>query len=439
MGRKYPGDWVGLGGVALFSLNPYAHKLVHGLTFAGFPDLFLVFFTSIALYLVLDWSQTRSVKSLRWLGLVIGLAYLCKGGLALAPFAVLAIIALAEGKLRDLFPVIQTVVIAIAIVFPEHVYLSHRYPVEFRYEQGEQLRHLTESIDGFGQPWHTYLTYFLPSVLNGLLVPFAYFSLASAFSLFRRGTPGFVLAVWSLAYIVPLSFGVSKVPNFIFPALPALALLIPYTVSRLLADGRLATLLALCITTAPTSVIWALTYRDVNLHWIPLAAAAICFSVTYSILLVRRRFASLTMTWAALAITAVTILGTYSYLDVWDNVRERPDSQLQDQIRQTASQIKASLTNDSLVLIGSEAEDRAIHVFLMYWSGVDAVDVCREPRPANDIARYRGWTNLYLLTGEKLPAEPVARVALGYLYSLDGIPFELWRPVATRPCSSASS
>src|SRR5947209_15363432 len=171
-GRRYLSDWTGLIGAAIFCLNPFTHKLVHGLTFSRFSDLFFVCFMSIALYLVLDWSQTRSVISLRWLGLAMALAYLCKGGLALAPFAVIAFIALAERRIRDVLPAIQTAVIFVIIVLPEMYYWAHYYPTEFQYEQREQLLHLSRSIDGAANAWHSYLTYFLPSVLNGLLVPF---------------------------------------------------------------------------------------------------------------------------------------------------------------------------------------------------------------------------------------------------------------------------
>jgi hypothetical protein len=55
-------------GAAIFSLNPFTNALVHGTTYSGFPDLFFVFFVSVALYFILDWTQTKSITTLRWFG-----------------------------------------------------------------------------------------------------------------------------------------------------------------------------------------------------------------------------------------------------------------------------------------------------------------------------------------------------------------------------------
>jgi len=111
IGRDFLSGRVGLCAAAIFSLNPYTNQLVHGREFSGFPDLFFAFFVSVALHLILDWRQSRSTATLRWLGLALGFAYMCKGGLALAPFAVLAGIAILTGSVRDLIPALQSIVV----------------------------------------------------------------------------------------------------------------------------------------------------------------------------------------------------------------------------------------------------------------------------------------------------------------------------------------
>jgi 4-amino-4-deoxy-L-arabinose transferase-like glycosyltransferase len=433
-GRKYLSSWAGGIGACLFCLNPFTHKLARGLTFAGFPDLFFVFFMSAALYTVLDWSQTRSGKSLRWFGLAIGLAYMCKGGLSLAPFAVIAVVALADKRIRDLLPVAQSVVIAVILVLPGMLYWSAHYPVEFRYEQQEQLLHLTESIDGFAGPWYAYVTYWLPVVLNGLLIPFAYYSVLYGAALSRRDGPAFVLSVWTLAYVVPLSFGVSKIGNFMFPALPAICLLVAHISIRVLQQRRYATLVALAVSAWPMAAIWFITYGKMTLSWIPIAAGALIFLVS-EFLLNRMRLASAPLARGALVITGLGIAATYVYRDAWDDIRQPDDAPMQAQLREAAAGIRNLVDKDSLVLTNSSAEDNAPHVYLMYWSGVEALNVCRETQPATAIARFRGWKKLYLISREELPAKPIARFSLGALYPLNSIPFEVWSPVATRPCA----
>jgi 4-amino-4-deoxy-L-arabinose transferase-like glycosyltransferase len=175
IGREFLSSRVGLFASAAFALNPYANQLVHGEAFAGFPDLALSFFVSAALYLLLHWRRYRSAAALRWLGLAVGLAYMCKGGLALAPFAVFAVIAILARSLRDFIPALQSVVLFVVVVLPEKLYWQAHQPVEFRYEAHVQMLHLVKVIEGFGGSWSSYFAGYLPPMLTLPLVPFAYF------------------------------------------------------------------------------------------------------------------------------------------------------------------------------------------------------------------------------------------------------------------------
>jgi 4-amino-4-deoxy-L-arabinose transferase-like glycosyltransferase len=181
IGRNFLNDHIGLCGAAIFSLNPYTSQLVHGKEFSGFSDLAFAFFVSVALYLILEWTQNRSTATLRLLGLVLGLGYMCKGGLAFAPFAVLVGVAILTGRIRDLIPaLLQSIIVFGVVVLPERLYWLAHHPVECRYEQQRQLLHLFTSIEEWGAPWHAYFTQYLPSMLGAPLVPFAYFSIGWA-------------------------------------------------------------------------------------------------------------------------------------------------------------------------------------------------------------------------------------------------------------------
>jgi hypothetical protein len=97
--------------------------------------------------------------------------------------------------------------------------------------------------------------------------------------------------------------------------------------------------------------------------------------------------------------------------------------------------LKSLVGKDSLVLTHNNTMDGSAYLYIMYWSGVESLDICHDSQPAAGVARFRGWKNLYLISDEVLPSAPVAHLATGTLYSLDKIPFDVWSPVATGVCS----
>ena len=75
IGSHFLNENIGLFGVAIFSLNPFTNALVHGTTYSGFPDLFFALFVSVALYLILEWTESKSKNfALAWTGSRLGLS-----------------------------------------------------------------------------------------------------------------------------------------------------------------------------------------------------------------------------------------------------------------------------------------------------------------------------------------------------------------------------
>jgi hypothetical protein len=93
------------------------------------------------------------------------------------------------------------------------------------------------------------------------------------------------------------------------------------------------------------------------------------------------------------------------------------------------------VSSDSLVFTHDTAIDAA-YLYLMYWSGVESLDICHEAQPATAVARFRDRKSLYLISDDPLPSAPVADLATGHLYSLDRIPFDVWSRAATGVCSA---
>jgi len=476
IGSNFLNDNIGLFGAAIFSLSPFTNALVHGRTYSGFPDLFFAFFASVALYLILDWTQRKSTTALRWLGLVVGLAYLCKGGLALAPFAVLAIVTITAGSIRELTPALESIVVFAMVVLPERLYWLAYHPVESGYEQRQQVLHLFRNIEGHASPWHFYFTHSLPHILVPALVPFACFSIGWALTKCRPGTPGHTLSIWSLAYLVPLSFGVSKIDNFIFAALPALALLIPLAVESLMLSRQFGLILSLCVGCLAAYILWQIVFLSRTVegiviwsrwsehpYWFTFLTVITILAVALALRFLRK-FDLKMVTPSVLVLTSVALLLLYVHTNILENWNDPMQfnglsSLAQLPLRQTGADLRGLVDKNALIIValdggrleaslpgffacGPGAEEcvkRLAYLYIMYWSDVDVLDVCREPQPQKTVERFRGWTNTYLITNSLLPAVPLARSPIGNVYSLRDIPFEVWSPVASGACQQSRS
>jgi hypothetical protein len=473
IGSKFFDENIGLLGAAIFGLNPFTNALVHGTTYSGFPDLFFAFFISLALYLILDWTQTKSVVALRWLGFVIALAYLSKGGLALAPFAVLALVALQAGNIRELVPALQSVAVFLIVVLPDKLYWRVHDPVESGYEQRQQVLHLFKNIEGHGAPWHFYFSHAFPHILVPALVPLAYFSIGWALLRFRRGAPGQILSVWCLAYLVPLSFGVSKIDNFIFAVLPAIALLTPLVVESLMRSGRYRLVFSLCIASIASYLLWQTAVLSRTIEglvlrsrwhehpiWFSLLATMVALAagfVLWSVLNFDPKLAST----SALALTSLGLVLLYVHTNISDNWVEPVqvnglNSTAQLPLRETGTRLRNVVDKNALVIVALDdkrSEDsvagffacgpgpvdcvqRLAYLYIMYWSDADVLDVCRDPYPGKAVERFRGRQNIYLITNKSLPTRSIGSSPIGDIYSLRDVPFDVWAPVAGQACST---
>ena len=443
IGHRFLGDLVGLCGAAIFAFNPFTNQLVHGITYSGFPDLMFVFFLSLALYLILSWTRRKSAATLRWLGFVLGLGYLCKGGLALAPFVVLAGIMIFTGGIRQLIPALQSVFVFAVTVLPERLFWLAHYPAEFRYEQQQQFHHLFKVIEGHGGSWQSYVIGFFSTILLMPLVSLAYFSIGWGLTRCRPDEPGWILSAWTLAYIVPLSFAASKIENFIFPVLPAVALLVPHALDCLMRAGRFRLVLSLCTSVPAAWIFFQVTQNHGHQFLLTLLGTIAVVAATFGLLFLINFESKLETTWAVITAIAA-LLSLYVHDDLSSNFSKPADGTPQAVLRQSASELQPLVDRSALILahVSSSAiksdKDTAeyAYLYLMYWSGVDFVDICLEPLQSKAVASLREQKNLYLITDDSLSRNPLARLPIGNLYSLGEVPFEVWSKAALAACQS---
>jgi 4-amino-4-deoxy-L-arabinose transferase-like glycosyltransferase len=428
VGRKFLTNSVGLFALAIFGLNPYTIQLVHGQAFAGFPDLALSCCISTSMYLVLYWTRYRSLAALRLLGVAVAIGYLCKGELALGPFAGLAVVTIVAGKYRDFPPMLQSIGIFAALVIPEHLYWLIRQPVVMSHESHMQMLHLFKVVEGHGGSLTSYVAGYAPAIFTLPLIPIAYFSLAWAVVRFKPADTEFVLGIWILVYFVTLSFAVSKIENFIFPALAAFALLIPRVLDGLLRNRQFDIILALCLTTLAMFFVMRVGWR-----FIYQGSFALIVFIAAFVLFSRWKSRSEALAVSALALTAAALLLLYVHNDVYDNTTKAADFAAQATLRETGLALRPLVDNNGLILAHGESVERS-YLYLMYWSAVDVLDVCREPDPLSAMVSLQNVSGLYLITERQLPEAPLGKTPIGNLYSLKGVPFQDWSQAATADC-----
>ena len=348
-------------------------------------------------------------------------------GLALAPFVVLVGVAVLTGNIGDLIHLWQSIVVFLAVLLPDRLYWLSHYPVEFRYEQHEQISHLFTAIGPYGGPWHSYLVRYLPHMLTMPLVPLAYFSTAWALIRCRPGNPEHTLSLWVLTYVVPLSLAVTKIENFVFAVLPAVALLVPRVLETLLRRRQFGLVSALCISAAAAFILPRLT--GIGPGWTLLAAGAILAGALVVLFLLKLQ--SRVVATSVLALTSVALFSLYIHKDIFANTADPEDSRKQGALRQTGLDLRSLVDRNSLVLAHNTTSVTGAFLYIMYWSGVDVLDVCRPPAR---LANLRGRKDLYLITNAELPYTTIGNLPVGKLYALDQVPFEVWSPVVIAVC-----
>lgn len=432
IGRRVLSNTAALFAVAIFGLNPYTNNLVHGPEFAGFPDLALSCCVSISMYFIFQWTRYKLTATVRWLGLTCAIGYMCKGGLALGPFAVFVAITLFAGTYRDLLQLLQSIAIFVALVTPGELYWRIHQPGILGYSSHVQMLHLFQPIEGWSGPWTSFVAGYLPAILTLPLIPIAYFSVAWAVSSFKPNDPEFVLGIWILVYLVTLSLGVAKIENHIFAILPAFALLVPYSIESLIGMRRFDVVLALCMTSLGMVFLTRINWRFGHANRLSLIAAAATFLVFY-LFLTRLKPTPKSLNVSVIVLTVVSVLILYVHRDIQDNVTVPSDASAQAVLKESGLAIGQFADKNGLILAHSNLHDLS-YLYLMYWSRADVLDVCREPDPLAATSTLRNTSVLYLITGRYLPGEPLVKTQIGGLYRLENIPYQIWSKVAVADC-----
>jgi len=238
----YGSTTAGVAAVAALALNPY-------FIFVGQLNLLdsaLTFFMTAAVFAFL---RAESSDERRWMviaALSLALAVLTKGLVALVlAGATVCIHMIATRKVRSVrsWHLAVTVPVFCAVTIPWFVFVSLRNPefFDFFFIHEHFARYLTNEADRV-EPW-----WFFGQFLLLALLPWIVDVVPAAKALRRASSPILFLAVWCAFTLVFFSVSRSKLPTYILPMMPALAVLLAPHIAERATRLRRATWISLAL------------------------------------------------------------------------------------------------------------------------------------------------------------------------------------------------
>lgn len=244
--RRSAGRWLAaLAGIGYVSLH-FTWLLTQGFQFGDVTDTTLAACLTISV-LALVRAADRSSERWAWIaGAVIGMGYLCKSALALAPLAIaVAFYLLRQRRLawglrgRPLFGLLA---VFFMVAAPWAIYSALAWPSVYRANAKLIFSHLVQEIEPFGRP--------IDAVFNEINnvelfpLPVSLAVVAAVWMAYRawssRRSLDIALALWIWGSWIVLSLTPSKVPAHAFGVVPAVLA----AIVALVADARQRPVLA---------------------------------------------------------------------------------------------------------------------------------------------------------------------------------------------------
>jgi 4-amino-4-deoxy-L-arabinose transferase-like glycosyltransferase len=426
IGVKFFDTLTGVTAASLVAFNYFTFQLVQGWQFSGIPDLTLACALMGVLAALLSIVQVPRRRYYLAFGALSGLAFLCKDGLSLIPFFVLLLARPPSGWREHATGLVIAVAAALIVLSPATVYLAYRFPVEAMHEQQQRVGHLLRDIEGWSRPFDFYWTVYFQRVTSPLVTGSAYVAAALGLTALRRNARLQALSLWVAAYPLILSFGVSKITNFIYPVLPAVALLLPATGVVLWRQGRHRVIVAAAATVIASAVVFQLDLFDSS-NWLAdsprsgratlLVFQGAIFAISLALLtqlpLPRPSWTSA----ASAAVAMALVLAASIRADVAAATRRRPDHDRQMALREASLAIRPLLARDDIVLVDWPGINKS-HLLVMYWSGLDSFEVTADKPVAWRMSLLPPHARVFLL--HDAPAtEPAAATGTSQRYALD--------------------
>lgn len=233
IGKKMFNVRVGYWAAFFLMINGLVIEITTGRVTTDHIDLFFLFFIELGILLSLLFYENRKTYFLFLIGVSTGLAVLCKWLPALIVLPFFFIVNFDTKKIIALLGQSSIILLSSILVFlPWQVYTSQSFPLEFWWEQSFNIRHFTEGLDGFGQPWW----YFLDQarmVWNELI----YLSfIGLVYFIFRRRTNQsfWAILIWIILPYGFFSMAATKMQGYVLFTAPAIFIMQAVFVEKLI-------------------------------------------------------------------------------------------------------------------------------------------------------------------------------------------------------------
>jgi 4-amino-4-deoxy-L-arabinose transferase-like glycosyltransferase len=415
IGVKFFGTWIGLSAATLVAFNHYTFQLVQGRQFGGVPDLALACVLMLALSRILAIANSPEWRQYVAFGALTGLAFLCKDGLALIPFVVLALAPGAWSWRRHAAGCALALLCAVLVLLPPTLYIARLFPLEALFEQQHRVAHLVRNIEGWGRPFDYYFTVYLARVTSPLMLGSIFAATVLGLLEARRHPRLAILSLWVAAYLLVLTPAVSKISNFIYPVLPAASLLVCATAGMLWRERRYDLVLAASVPVLVTAVLlqwnivdsseWFVDFPDASQR-----ATLVLFEIGTFVLalglLKRVTVPKPALTSFVVAGMAMGLILTASiHASLAATTRRPRDYNEQAALRQASLAVARVLQPDDVVLVDWPAV-RKSHLYVMYWSGLESFEITGDKPVATRLREMPAARRVFLLRNSCVPDRP---------------------------------
>lgn len=185
-------------------------------------DIFFLFFIELAVFLSIIFIERKKYYWNILVGISIGLAILCKWLPALIVLPIWLLLAYRDKSFSHkaiLANLILILIICLITFLPWQIYIYYHFPLEAKWEQQFNLRHITEILEDHSGSWYYYLDKIRIIFGEIIYLPLIWL----CYSLWKRKDVAFyVLAVWLFLPVLFFSFVKTKMQGYILFTAPAI-------------------------------------------------------------------------------------------------------------------------------------------------------------------------------------------------------------------------
>jgi len=219
-------DRVGLIAAFLLSINGLVIELASGRVSTDHVDTFFMFWITLSVFFILHNFKQSKTRWLIFSGIACGFAILTKWLPALIIFPLYLIINFKNKSILKLFSELALMgLVTILIALPWQVYAYSIFPLEYTWEQYYNALHLTEGLEGHGQPWWYFIDRIRMTINELIYLVFGWFLYQIIKEKTKRKAYLFLLA-WILIPFVVFSLAATKMQGYLLFTFPAWTIII---------------------------------------------------------------------------------------------------------------------------------------------------------------------------------------------------------------------